>query len=140
MCIRDSTRHMVKIRSTPLKDEQSVQSQHCAVENNHTKFHIPPRFDGNRNVLTDHPTKHCIQNSEQSSLPTLNLPDSEYSDSDFSETREESQPVEPLYTNDSTLEQTVNKAPDAPNAPTHQRKSARENFGKLSNKYNDFYM
>ena len=78
--------------------------------------------------------KHCFENSGQSSLPTLNLPDSEYSDSELSERREENQPVEPLYTNDSTLEQTVN------NAPTHQRKSARENFGKPSNKYNDFYM
>ena len=131
-------RHMLKVRSTPLEDEKSVQSKHCAVENNHTKFHIPPRFDGNRNVLTDHSTKHCIQNSEQSSMPTLNLPDSEYSDPEFfSERKEESQPVEPLYTNDSTLEQTVNNAPDA---PMHQRKSARENFGKPSNKYNAFYM
>ena len=68
-------------------------------------------------------------------MPALNLLDSEI----FSETREESQHVEPLYTNtnDSTLEQSVNNAPDA---PTHQRKSARENFGKPSNKYNDFYM
>ena len=131
---------MLKVRSTPLEDEQSVQSKHCAVENNHTPHHIPLRFDGNRNMSMDHSTKHCIQNSEQSSLPTLNLPDSEYSDSEFSERREESQPVEPLYTNDSTLEQTVNNAPDAPNAPTHQRKSAGENFGKPSNKYNDFYM
>ena len=74
-------------------------------------------------------------------MPTLNLPDPEYSDHDFcSETREESQPVEPLHKNDSTLEQSVDNASDAPNAPTHQRKSARENFGKPSNKYNDFYM
>ena len=74
-------------------------------------------------------------------MPTLNLPDSEYSDPEFfSERREESQPVEPLHTNDSTLEQTANNAPDAPNAPMHQRKSARENFGKPSNKFNDFYL
>ena len=88
-------------------------------------------------MSTDHSTKHCFQNSEQSSLPTLNLPDSEYSDPEFfSETREESQLVEPLYTNtsDSTLEQTVNNTLDAPDAPMHQRKSARENFGKPSNK------
>ena len=112
----------------------------CAVENNHTKFHIPPSFNGNKNMSTEHSTKHCFENSGQSSLPTLNRPDPDDSDQFFSETREESQPVEPLHTNDSTLEQLVNNAPDAPNAPTHQRKSARENFGKLSNKYNDFYM
>ena len=98
-----------------MEDEQSAQSKHCAVENNNTKFHIPPRFDGNRNVSTDHSTKHCVQNSRQSSLPTLNIPDSEV----FSETREESQLVEPLYgnTSDSTLEQSVNNASDAPDAP-----------------------
>ena len=92
---------------------------------------------GTGNVSTDDSTRNCVQSSEQSPLPALNLPDSEI----FSETREESQSqhVEPLYanTNDSTLEQSVNNAPDA---PTHQRKSARENFGKPSNKYNDFYM
>ena len=50
-------------------------------------------------------------------MPTLNLPDPDYSDQFLSERREESQPVEPLNTNDSTLEQSVDNAPDAPNAP-----------------------
>ena len=84
----------------------------------------------------DDSIRNCVQSSEQMPLPTLNLPDS----GNFSETKEESQPVEPLCTNDSTLEQSVNNAPDAPDTPTHQRKSTRENFGKPANKYNDFYM
>ena len=69
-------------------------------------------------------------------MPTLDLSNSE----NFSETGEESQIVETLCTDDPTLEQTVNNALDAPNTPIHQRKSTRENLGKPSNRYNDFYM
>ena len=118
--------------------EQNAQARHCAVENNNAKFQIPARFDGNRNMSTDDSIRNCVKSSEELPLPALNLPDSEI----FSETREENQHVGPLYTNtnDSTLEQSVNNAPDAPDAPMHQRESARENFGKPSNKYNDFYM
>ena len=44
------TRHMLKIRSTPMENDQNAQARHCVVENNNTKFHIPARFDGNRNI------------------------------------------------------------------------------------------
>ena len=43
-------------------------------------------------------------------------------------------------TNDSTLGQSVNNAPNVTDAPMHQRKWTRENFGKPANKYKDFYM
>ena len=45
------TRHMLKIRSTPMEDKQNAQARHCAIENNNAKFQIPARFDGNRNCL-----------------------------------------------------------------------------------------
>ena len=130
------TRHMLKIRSSPVDGEQNAQPRQCAVENNNAEFHIPARMDGNRNLLADNSIKDYTQGDVQPPLPTLDLPNS----GNFSETREESQPVEPLCTNDSTLGQCVNNAPDAPNAPMHQKKSTRENLGKPSNRYNDFYM
>ena len=78
-------------------------------------------------------TNNYTHGNVQLQLPTLDLPNFGNS----LETREESQPVDSMCTNDSTLEQTVNNAPDT---PTHQRKSVRENLGKPSNRYNDFYM
>ena len=62
------------------------------------------------------------------SLPTLDLPESEF----FSENRKESQIAETLRTSATTL----GNAPDAPNVPV-QRKSTRENFGKPAKKYSD---
>ena len=34
------TRHMLKIRSTPMDGKQNAQARHCAVENNNAKFQI----------------------------------------------------------------------------------------------------
>ena len=130
------TRNMLKIRSLPVDGKHNAHTRQYAVVNNNAEFQIPPRFDGNRKVMAEDSTNDYIQTSEQLPLPTLDLPNS----GNFSETREESQPVEPLCTNDSTLGQSVNNAPDAPDALMHQRKSTRENFGKPANKYNDFYM
>ena len=125
---------MLKIRSSPIDGEQNAHTRQCTVENKDTEFHIPARSYGNRNVPAEDSIQNCIQNRVQPPLPTLDLPNPE----NFSETREESQPVEPLCTNDSTLGQCVNNAPNAPDTPTHQRKSTRDNFGKPANKYNDF--
>ena len=86
--------------------------------------------------MEENSPKDYTSNSVQLPLPTLDLPNS----GNFSENKEESQPVEPLCTNDSILEQSVQNAPNVPDAPMHQCKSARENFGKPANKYNDHYM
>ena len=95
------------------------------------KFHIPAIPYGNRNITTENSQGHSIYNTVQPPLPTLDLPDSEK----FSENREESQIAEPLCTNGTTLENAL----DAPNPPVHQQKSTRENFGKPTKKYIDFY-
>ena len=126
------TRHMLKIRSTATDGKQKAQARQCAIESRDTKFHIPAIPYGNRNVTSENSPEDYNSNSVQPPLPTLDLLDSENS----SENREESQIVEPLCTNDSTLE----NAPDAPNVPVHQCKSTRENFGKPANKYSDFYL
>ena len=110
------TRHMLEIRSTPTDGEQNAQARQCAVEKENMEFHIPAISYGKRNTMSENSLPDYNSNSVQPPLPTLDLPNSE----DFSENREESQPVEPLCTNDSTLEQNVQNAPDAPNAPMHK--------------------
>ena len=80
-------------------------------------------MDGNRNQLAKHSIKDYTPGDVKPPLPTLDLPNSE----NFSETGEESQIVEVL---DSTLNQTVSNAPDAPNTPMYERKLTRENLGK----------
>ena len=101
---------MLKIRFSPIDGKQNAPPIQCAVENKNAEFHIPARYDGNRNLTAENSTQNSNQNSVQPLLPTLDLPNS----GNFSETREESQPVEPMCTNDSTLGQSVNNPPDAP--------------------------
>ena len=82
--------------------KQNAQARHCAVENNNAEFQIPARFDQNRNVLAEDSTKNYTQGDVQSSLPTLDLPNS----GNFSETREESQLVDSVCTVDTTNDYT----------------------------------
>ena len=65
------TRHMLKIRSTPLQDEQSAQPQHCPIDNNHTEFHIPPSSNGNRNKSTEQSTNCLLYTSPSPRDATL---------------------------------------------------------------------
>ena len=105
---------MLKIRSSPIDGEQNAHARQCAVENKNTEFHIPARSNGNRNITAEISPQNYNQNSVQLPLPTLDLPNS----GNFSENRGESQPVESMCTmdttNDSTLGQSVNNAPNAP--------------------------
>ena len=87
---------MQKIRSSPTNGKHNAHARQCTVENENTEFHIPAILNGNRNMLAENSTNNYTQGDVQLSLPTLDLPNF----GNFSETREESQPVEPLYTND----------------------------------------
>ena len=118
---------MLKIRSTPTDSEQKAQIREWSTETENVKSHIPAIPYWNRDCTIKNSQGHSSFNSVQLPLPTLDLPES-----DFSENREESQIAEPLCTNGTTLE----NAPDAPYAPG-TRKSTRENFGKPAKKYSD---
>ena len=85
---------MLKIRSTPTDGEQNAQSRQCAVEKENAEFHIPAISYGNRNLMSENSPQDYNSNSVQPPLPTIDLPNS----GNFSENREESQPVEPLCT------------------------------------------
>ena len=106
------TRTILKIRSTATDGKQKAQEREWSTETSDSKFHIPAITYGNRNIMTQNSQEHSTSNSVQLPLPTLDLADSEI----FLENREETQIAEPLCTNGATLE----KAPDAPNAPVHQ--------------------
>ena len=88
------------------------------------KSHIPAISYGNRDCVIENSQRNASSNSVQPPLPTLDLPES-----DFSENREESQIAEPLCTDGTTLE----NAPDAPGTC----KSTWKNFGKPAKKYSD---
>ena len=98
-----------------------------SIETQNVKSHIPAIPYGNRNCMIENSQRHSSSNSEQLPLPTLDLPES-----DFSENREESQIAELLCTNSTTLE----NAADAPYA-SGTCKSTHENFGKPAKKYSD---
>ena len=123
---------MLKIRFNPTDGKQKAQERQWSTETSDWKFHIPAILYGNRNVRSGNSQENYNSNSEQPQLPLLDLPESENS----SENQKESQIAESLCTNDTTPGQ---NACDAPNAPVHQHKSSRENFGKPANKYSDFY-
>ena len=97
---------MLKIRSTLTKDERIAQMKEWTTKNSQ---------------------RYALSNTVQLPLPSLDHPDS-----DFSENREESQIAEPLLCTDGT---TLENAPDAQNAQCTPYapgtcKSTRENFGK----------
>ena len=114
------TRTMLKIRSTPTDGEQKAQRREWSTEKQNVESHIPAIPYGNRDCAIENSQRHSSSNSVQPPLPTLDLPESE-----FSENREESQIAEPLCTNSTTREHAHN----APHAPGTS-KSTCESFGK----------
>ena len=124
------TRTMLKPRSTPTEGKQIVQMKEWSTETQNIKSHIPAIPYGNRDCAIENSQRYASSNSVQPPLPSLDLPES-----DFSENREESQIAEPLCTDGTTLE----NAPDAPHTPYAPGtcKSTHENFGKPAKKYSD---
>ena len=121
------TRSMLKIRSTPTDGEQKAQMREWSTETENIKSHIPVIPFWTRDCMIVNFQGHSSSNSVQPPLPTLDLPES-----DFSENREESHIAEPLCTNGTTLENAL----DAPFVPG-TCKSTCENFGKPAKKYSD---
>ena len=121
------TRTMLKIRSTLTDGKQKAQMREWSTETKNVKSHIPAIPYGNIDCVIENSQRHSSSSNVQSPLPTLDLPES-----DFSENRDESQIAEPLCTNGTTLE----KALDAPYAPG-TCKSTHENFGKPAKMYSD---
>ena len=121
---------MLKPRSTPTEGKQIVQMKEWSTETQNIKSHIPAIPYGNRDCAIENSQRYASSNSVQPPLPSLDLPES-----DFSENREESQIAEPLCTDGTTLENT----PDAPHTPYAPGtcKSTCENFGKPAKKYSD---
>ena len=104
------TRTSLKIRSTPTDGEQNAQMREWMPEKENAEFHIPAIPNGIRNLTVKNSQEYSSSNTVQPPLPTLDLPDSEYS----SKKREEnSQLAGPLCTDGTTLQ----NAPGAPNAP-----------------------
>ena len=118
---------ILKIRSTPTDGKQKAQMKEWSTETENIRSHTPAIPYGNRDCAIENSQGHSSSNSMQLPLPTLDLPES-----DFSENREESQIAEPLCTNGTTLE----NAPDTPLVPG-TCKSTHENFGKPAKKYSD---
>ena len=118
---------MLKIRSTPSDGEQKAQMRVWSTETEAVMFQTPAVPYRNRNVTFENSQGHSSQSSLTPPLSSLDLPES-----DFSENREESQILEPLCTNGTTLA----NAPDEPFA-SGTRKSTCENFGKPAKKYSD---
>ena len=117
----------VENKTTSTDGKQKAQMREWSTETENIKSHIPAIPYGNRDCVIENSQGHSSSNSVQLPLPTLDLPES-----DFSENREESQIAEPFCTNGTTLE----NAPDAPFAPG-TCKSTCENFGKSAKKYSD---
>ena len=114
------TRSMLKIRSTPTDGKLKAQIREWSTQTN-VESHIRAIPYGNRDCVIENSRGHFSSNSVQPPLPTLDLPESY-----FSENREEIQIAEPLCTSGTTLE----NAPFAPGT----RKSTHENFGKPAKK------
>ena len=70
------TRHMLKIRSTPVDGEQNAQTRQYAVEKDNAEFHIPATSYGRRNLTAENSPQDYISNSVQPPLPTTDLPNS----------------------------------------------------------------
>ena len=121
------TRSMLKIRSTPTDGKQKAQMREWSTETENVEFHTPVIPYGNRDCMIENSQEHSSPSGLMLPLPSLDLPES-----DFSENREESQIVEPLCTNGTTL----GNAPDTPFA-SGTCKSTCENFGKPAKKYSD---
>ena len=98
-----------------------------STETQNIESYIPAIPYGNRDCAIENSSRYASSNSVQPPLPTLDLPES-----DFSENREESQIAEPLCTDGTILE----NAPDAPCAPG-TCKSTHENFGNPAKRYSD---
>ena len=115
------TRTMLKIRSTLTDGEHKAQIREWSTETQNVESHIPAIPYGNRDCVIENSQRYALSNSVQLPLPTLDLPES-----NFSKNREESQIAEPLCTNGTTLE----NAPDAPHTPYAPGtcKSTHENF------------
>ena len=79
-----------------------------STETQNIKSHVLAIPYGNRDCMIKNAQRHSSSNSVQPPLPTLDLPESY-----FSENREGSQIAEPLCTNGTTLE----NGPDAPHTP-----------------------
>ena len=122
---------MLKIRTSSHGSDQTTPEMEYTVENKNAEFQHQPTYNSNRNQPAMNSINNYTPSDIQSPLDTNDLPNS-------TENREENQEVETI--NDSILEHSVNNAPTAPTAPVHQRKSTRENLGKPSDKYSDFYM
>ena len=122
---------MLKIRTSSHGSNQITPEREFTVENKDVKFQHLSTYNSNRNQLAMNSIDNHTPVDIQSPLDTQDLPIS-------TENREENQEVETF--NDSILEHSVNIALTAPTAPVHQRKSTRENLGKPSDKYSDFYM
>ena len=122
------TRTFLKIRSTPTDGKAKAQMKEWMQEKENVEFHIPAILNGNRNPTVKNYQGRSSSSSLTPPLPTLDLPNSEI----FSEKREESQLVEPLCTDGTTLENAL----DASNAPV-QCKSTRKNFGQEPHRFRD---
>ena len=126
------TRTMLKIRSTPTEGERTAQMKEWTTESRNVNTPAIPY--GIRDCSTKNSQENTSSNTEQLTLPRLDLPVS-----DFSENREESQIAEPLSTDDTALEPDAQNAQCTPYAPwTH--KSTHDNFGKPAKSFSDFYL
>ena len=72
------TRTMLKIRSTPMDGKQKAQMREWSTETENTEFHITAVPYGNRNVMVKNSQEHSSPSHLASSLPTLDLPESEF--------------------------------------------------------------
>ena len=130
------TRTMLKIRSTPTEGKQTAQMNEWTTETRSIESNIPAIPYGTRYCVIENSQTYASSNTVQLPMPSLDLPDSE----NLSENREESQIAEPLCTDGTTLDE-----PDAQNAQCTPYapgtcKSTRENFGKPSKSFSDFYL
>ena len=121
------TRTMLKIGITQTDGEQKAQMIEWSTETQNIRSHIPAIPYGNRDCVIKNSQRYSSSNNVQLPLPTLDLPES-----DFSENKEEKQIAESLCTNGTTPE----NAPDAPYAPGTCTLTC-ENFGKPAKKYSD---
>ena len=124
---------MLKMRPTPTEGEQIAQMKEWPTETRSIESNIPAIPCWTRDCVTKNSQRYASSNTVQPSLPRLDLPVS-----DFSENREESQIVEPLCTDGTTLE----NVPDAQNAQCTPYapgtcKSTCENFGKPAKLFSD---
>ena len=98
---------MLKMRSIPTEGKQIAQMKEWPTKTRSMGSNIPAIPYGTRDCATENSQRYSSSNTVQPPQPRL-----DHSDSDFSENREESQIVEPLCTDGTTLE----NAPYAPYA------------------------